>query len=202
MVKPEDACVPLPPRFAARFDPRSLVQQTSTLVAVDPNGIMLWVNPAWHSFALTNAGAATRARFGIGSSYFAGITGPLRDYYTHLFAEAYSSGCVLQRDYECSSSDVHRAMHLRALPVRGAGLLLEHSVLRESAMQRTAEAALGVRYVNDHGFIVQCSNCRRTRQVDANVWDWVPDWVASPHPAASHGLCEVCVAYYYGPNLA
>jgi hypothetical protein len=92
-------------------------------------------------------------------------------------------------------------MHMRALPIPDAGLLLEHSEVFSGPMERRASVALASHYVNDGGFIVQCSNCRRVRRSGEAIWDWIPGWLASPPASVSHGVCEVCVAYYYGARM-
>jgi len=39
------------------------------------------------------------------------------------------------------------------------------------------------------------------RRVATQSWDWVPALVAQPADNLSHGLCEACSAYYFGPNV-
>ena len=29
------------------------------------------------------------------------------------------------------------------------------------------------------------------------VWDWVPNYAATPPPRASHSICRLCAVYYY-----
>ena len=43
-----------------------------------------------------------------------------------------------------------------------------------------------------------CAHCRHTRSADdPQRWDWVPQYVAEPRTRISHGICPLCLAYYY-----
>jgi len=176
----------------------ALERDPSTVVAIDPHGRILWTNAAWDRFARSNGGALVLERFGPGSSYFEGISGPLRGYYEDAFRSALRSGTVFEQEYECSSPDVFRLMHLRALPIPAGALLLQHSLVAEGAHQRASEEELEARYRNDNGVMVQCSNCRRFRRSDGTTWDWVRPWVVEMPADTSHGLCTTCVDFYYG----
>ena len=67
-----------------------------------------------------------------------------------------------------------------------------------TSMARAAAPAWRARYATDGDVIVQCCHCRRTRRSDgSDVWDWVPAWVASPPPETSHGICPLCLEYFY-----
>lgn len=189
----------LPPAFAAHFDAQALAIQPSTLVAIAPDGLILWFNGAWGRFARANAGEtvlrAFRARQ---SSYYTGIADPLRSYFERAFGDAYAKQQVFDQDYECSSEHVMRTMHLRALPIPDGGLLLEHSQTCASPMDRTEAAAIRAKYVTPAGLIVQCSNCRKVRRSEGAIWDWIPSWLSSAPTRVSHGVCEVCLGFYYG----
>jgi hypothetical protein len=151
------------------------------------------VNGAWHRFAEQNGGAGVAAI----SSYFDGIGGPFRDYYARAFAEALATSKPFEQDYECSSPAELRRFHLRALPIDGRALVLEHS-LTVALPHEPATAALPIEwYLAPTGFIHQCSNCRRVRRPETTEWDWVPALVERVHPATSHGICPPCLGFYW-----
>ena len=54
-------------------------------------------------------------------------------------------------------------------------------------------------YRDRDGTIVMCSNCRKTRRVGVapETWDWVAALVANQPAGVSHGLCKICLEYYY-----
>lgn len=173
------------------FDPRALELVDSTIVVIDPEGRLLWANPAWGRVAEEHG---CDPEF---SSYFDGITPPLRDFYRAVFADAIATGKVYEQEYECSTSMTYRRMHLRALPIDSTGLLLEHSVVVEHPHDREAEEAC--QYIGPEGTIHQCSNCRRVRCHEReHAWHWVPVWVERPPPITSHVICPLCVGYYWG----
>jgi hypothetical protein len=185
------------PRFLDAFDSGALSAEPSTLVALDPSGAIAWTNPAWTRFALANGGSDVPSRFGVGTSYFEGIGGELRGYFEDAFASCLVDNSPFEQDYECSSADTYRQHHLRVLPIKRSGLLLEHSLVVARPQERLAVRASDPDYRDADGILHQCSNCRRTRSL-AGEWNWVPAWVAESPPRTSHGICKVCVGYYWG----
>jgi hypothetical protein len=191
---------PLPAPFASRFDERALADDAATLVALDEAGVIVWTNSAWSTFARENDGAEVLTRFGVGARYLDGIAGSLRSFYDVVFSEVLGKQRIIEHDYECSSQDIERHLHLRVLPVPGAGLLLEHSTVWRAPMERPHAEALEHVYRNTDGLVIQCSNCRRVRRSERKQWDWVPAWVSRSHPATSHGMCEICLELFLAPR--
>lgn len=191
----------LPASFASHFDALTLENDAATLVALDPAGIIVWTNPTWNAFARENDGAEVLTRFGVGARYLDGIAGGLRQFYDEVFVEVATKRRIVEHDYECSSATVERHLHLRVLPVPGAGLLLEHSTVWRAPLVRPHAEPMEHAYFNSDGLIVQCSNCRRVRRREPRRWDWVPAWVTQSHASTSHGLCEVCLSLYLAPAL-
>lgn len=201
LASPGSAVTPLPPAFADHFESYALTAEGSTLVAIDPVGTIVWLNPAWQRFAEQNAGSQLAERFGVGSCYYDGISEPLRAYYQEAFRSALASLTVFEQDYECSSASLFRLMRLRALPIRNVGLLLEHSCVVRSFREGPALAPSELTYLGANRTILQCSNCRRVQRADGTQWDWVPAWVARQAPNISHGICKVCLGFYWGKLL-
>jgi hypothetical protein len=189
------APLPFPAFLAPAFDARDLEEADATIAVIDPDGNILWVNRAWDTFAQGNGAVGDEVSHG---SYLDQIAPPLRDFYRAVFANALATGEAYDLDYECSSPERHRRFHLRALPIDAHGMLLEHSRIAEGAHDRTAEDAVEERYQDAEGMILQCSNCRRVRGPTPQAWDWVPRWVARPHPRTSHVICPSCVGFYWG----
>lgn len=186
------------PRFlAATFDLDALAKEESTLIAIDPSHKIRWVNPAWTRFALANGGDDVVQRFGTGSSYLDGTSGPARSFYEEALTRAAKTRTIFEHDYECSSPETFRRFHLRALPCDDAGLLLEHSLVVEHPHDRVESEIGHEGYVRDNGFILQCSNCRRVRHKERSAWDWVPFLVRNVTAKTSHGLCAACEGFYW-----
>lgn len=183
--------------LAGRFDLAALGRDPTTHVAIDPGGVILWHNQAWSDFALANGGADLPARFGPGASYVGAIPDVLRPFFEDAFAEALSTGTPFEHDYECSSAEVLRRFRLRALPVQGHGLLLEHALRVEHPHDGPGEAPDPARYVTPKGFVMQCAHCRRVKRSGEASWDWVPAWVQAPPVRTSHGICQGCLGHYW-----
>ena len=77
---------------------------------------------------------------------------------------------------------------------RTAGSLL---VVHEAAPMR----GLQEEYRRASSPISQCSRCRRVERIAApSTWHWVPEYVAEPPRAISHGLCSPCRDDYHADN--
>ena len=188
----------IPPFLAEGFDVKALESDESTLIALDTECIVLWTNPAWARFAVSNGGADVLNRFGAGTSYLLGVSEALRGFYKAAFGNALETGAPFEQDYECSSPEAFRMFHLRALPFEGKGLLLEHSLIDVRPHQQIAFEPHSRAYARANGTILQCSNCRRVRRPLAAAWDWIPSWVRHPPSNVSHGLCSLCLGFYWG----
>jgi len=189
----------LPPLLAG-FDAKRLSEDPSTLVALDEDNVIVWVNSGWERFARENGGECVLARFGPGASYLSGIDPLLRGFFKTAFGNALVTGDRFELDYECSSTRSYRQFHMAALPLGGRGLLLVHSRLVEDALQREASRLASAAYRGSTGSVVQCANCRRVRRADGSAWDWVPAWVERSPEQASHGICPSCRGYYWGAH--
>jgi hypothetical protein len=190
----------LPAAFAAQFDAARLYTDPATLVAIDHEGTILWLNSAWHAHAEAQASAQLIARFGVGTCYFDGISGELRDYYATRFKETLERKRVFEQLYDCSTPEQQRIMRLRALPVAAGGLMLEHSLAFQHPCAHPFLLPVDSRYLREDGLILQCSHCRRVRSVNEPAWEWVEAWVREPPAHTSHGLCEMCAAFYWGAH--
>lgn len=182
--------------LARNFDLDALRQEEGVVVALDGDDRIAWVNDAWARFAAENGGETVLARYGLGTRYIDGIRGPLADYFARAFASVRTSGEPWEIEYECSSPAIFRLHRMRVLPSVEAGLLVEHNVVESRPHDRAAEIPRESDYRDDHGLLVQCSNCRRVRRV-GDGWRWIPAWVATtPAPPVSHGLCATCEGLY------
>lgn len=184
------------PEFLAGFDPVALDADERTLVALDPALRIVWVNVTWSRFAEQNGGGSILERFVSGARYLDGIQGEQRSVYDEVFRRALEEGIPHESVYECSSPERFRKYRLRALPF--PRLLLEHTRIDERAHDRPPEPPDDAAYADARGLVTQCGNCRRTRDPVRLAWHWIPAWVASPPRNTTHGICAVCVGYYYG----
>jgi len=191
----------------AGFDLAALDAQESTIVGVDRALSIGYLNAAWFRFARANGGEpAISERWGLGASIWSAIPAPLQPFYRDLFDAALAANHApahpSTHEYECSSAEVYRRLVLAVYRLPGAcGLLLVHSSRVERPQdprERPAQAPDLSRYSHADGMIRQCSHCRRVQlAADSGEWHWIPDWVRSCPGNTSHGLCPVCLDYYY-----
>lgn len=192
----------------ARFEPLLAGLDRGDLDAVqDPtcgvfadDGVIGYVNRAWLEFGRAN-GAQTVS--GPGIRLLDAITEPLRGFYAEQFARVLADGQPWEQDYECSSATLHREYRLLVVAIAGgAGLLITHALRVEVPHRHEALPFVQAQYQAANGLITLCSYCRRVRQAASPAparWDWVPALVAHATPNVSHGICERCAAYYFGP---
>jgi len=187
-----------PSFLRSAFDLRTLDSDPATFAALDPSGTILWTNRAWRAFAADNGGDEALRAGAVGTSYVGAIGAEVGPFYARAFAEALASGRPFTQEYACPSAELYRRFRLRALPIGGEGLLVEHRLLVERPHEGPAAEAVDARYRNEHGFLVQCAECRCVRRRDWSTWDFVPSWVARPPGEASHTICPVCAGFYFG----
>lgn len=185
----------------AHLDWQALAGSGDSTYFLDPQLRLAGWNEAYVAFALANGADDLEDRFPLGSDLAAAVSGPLRAYYLGLFAAVLADGAPVHRQYECSSADEQRFLHMSAYPIAGgAGLVVSHHVVH-----RGPHAALSLPLRDHHtdarGLVVQCANCRKIRDHrTATKWDWVPEILAHPPDNVSHGLCANCLDHYY-PDL-
>lgn len=201
------------PEFDRVFDRRTRVEMDrhpGTVVGLNHELSIAYLNPAWFRFARDNDGEpAISTEWGLGRPLMEAVPEVLQPLYLPLFRSMLigeiSNQHPRQIEYECSSPELYRrfAMHLYPL-ASGAGVLLVHSLLVETAHE---EAKPGIRmlepavYTNAHGLLNQCANCRRFENLETGEWDWIAQWVEQQPRNISHGICPVCLAYYY-PDIS
>lgn len=186
------------PDFLSVFDLGALKEDSSTLIALHPDGTIAWTNAAYARFAEESGQAEVAARFGAGCSYFAGITPSLRAFYEEMFAEALRTGVPVEHMYECHSPTSWRTYRLRVLPIGASGLLLSHRLVAHLPHPGAPAQPIEASYRDPSGHVLQCSNCRCVKRVSNATWDWVPAWVKASPTLTSHGLCPLCAGFYWG----
>ncbi|MBA2320227.1 MAG: hypothetical protein H0V89_03640 [Deltaproteobacteria bacterium] len=192
------------PRFApllSEVERSELDTSPDVTCGVFTNDLVIgYVNEAWLAFGRANGASKV---WGVGDSLLGAISGPLRAFYAEKLASVPSlDPPAWEHDYECSSPTLRREFRLRALSLAGgAGLLITHSLRVERAHDVTHDRFVENSYRSTNGIVTQCGHCRRVRRVVAPFdWEWAPELVARPPAMLSHGLCGVCLAYYFGPG--
>jgi len=182
---------------------------TEVIYGIRPDFRLAYFNEAWVQFARDNSGPPSlMSSECLGLSVLDVTPEELRPFYSELFTRAITSVTARPRsishEYECSSPKTYRrfAMNLYRLEA-GSGLLVVNALLVEMPHEARGivpvePAANAAVYLNQHAFVIQCAACRRIKhQQHPGRWDWIPAWVSKPPERTSHGLCELCLNYYY-----
>ncbi len=201
------ACDPAFLPLLRGFDVEELDQHGGSVYGLWPDLRLACFNRSWEEFARDNGGEpAISTRWGLNSSVAEAICEPLRRYYALRYSACLKGMEPWDHRYECSSPFAFRCFHMTAYPLgRREGLLVVNSLVVERPHDVAgvpAHSADDHAYVDAHGDLHQCAHCRRVQRSDTpQFWDWIPQWVEKSPAHASHGICPVCLDYYY-PDLA
>jgi hypothetical protein len=161
---------------------------------------LIYCNPSWDRFAEQNGAPHLRAKLVLGMAALDSTSGELFDYYRYRYHEVLADRRPRDHDFHCSSPEVERLMRMHIYRSRNApALLISCSMRIERSHSGPSGEPIQDLYRNAQGVIVMCSNCRRTRRaaVEPETWDWVADFVRRMPGGVSHGLCNLCLNYYY-----
>lgn len=191
------------PRFLAHLGELALSAEgeAETVYGVWSDLRLAYLGPGWFRFAAENGAGdeGWRARWTLGRSVADAWRPPLDRFYIRLFAGALATESPVSHDYQCHSAVTHRVFRMTLHRVgQGLGLFVVNSRLVESPHEASGDAPRPPVYVDESGFVRQCMHCRRTRRIgEPGGWDWVPQLVERMPANTSHGLCDVCLAYYF-----
>ncbi len=97
---------------------RETVERSNEVVfLVDPGLRITYCNPAWDKFALANRGEQVVAARVIGTDLMRVIPESLRDLYSGLFQRCRQQHLTFDFDYECSSAEGYRLLHMNIFPL-------------------------------------------------------------------------------------
>jgi hypothetical protein len=177
----------------------SLEDDRSVVYMLDADFRLAYCNKAWDEFAEHNGGAHLRRIEQVGRLVLDAIPEPLKAFYRSVFERSLAKQRPWEHSYECSSPECYREFHMQVLPLQAPPrLVVVNSLVVERAHERIRQAPLTAAYRTPGGVIGMCMHCRRTRRNDEpDIWDWVPEFLATPPDNVSHGLCTTCFRYYY-----
>lgn len=177
-----------------RFETVAHSDDTAFVLSADWR--LLRTNDGWKRFARENGGEDVLERWPEGSNIEGVIPTPLWQFYRDAYAHVHATGKHFEHDYECSSPDVFRSMHMVVYPLENGAVLVVSSAAIVRAHDRPSVGPAA--YRQHKGVIVSCCHCRRFRSAtDPGIWHWVPDFLRSPPRNVSHGVCPTCLVHYY-----
>jgi len=181
--------------------PLSVLEESESVIYVlDKSYTFMFCNPAWDEFYWKNGGKGPHACEAVlGTSLFDVIPSVLEKFYADLYERANKTGLPVEHEYECSAPDEYRLLRLRVLPVERGFIVSNDSIDTHvrpvPGRVNNPDESL---YRDKNGLIVMCSHCRRARRREKlNEWEYVPFFVMKPPADISHGLCDLCLEYYY-----
>lgn len=182
-------------------------------VALDADGFIQYVNPAWTRHAdEANASPSCRLEAVLHRRYVDFVVGPLRPSLEAAIANVMRGGNGAPSrpetfiHSECNTPQWlrHLTTHLTRIgPAEGTasapGLLLRHFLRIEGPLERQYELtdAPAERFQDANGLLLQCSCCRRAKVPGTEQWK-MSLALFEPSPLRiSHGLCGSCLEAYY-----
>ncbi len=176
--------------------PSSLETDPSIIYVLRWDSQIIYCNRAWDKFALENGGDALIRANILGTTLQAILPQPIFQFYQHAFNQVLSTGTSWAHDYECSSSGLYRRFRMQVLRLSGPHLLVMNSLkIQETHRSDVLASDADATYIDEHGILTLCCNCRRALRVDSKdeeIWNWVPRFIEKPPKKVSHGLCKIC----------
>ncbi len=163
---------------------------------IDATDHIVWVNPAWLSFAQEN-GARSTALGALGTRLWTHLTGAeVRHLYTILLEQVRHTGRSIRFPFRCDTPTLQRFMEMVIVSQPDGYVVFRSRVLRE---QPTAYVALFEAHapVSDK-YLCMCSWCRKVALAQG---EWVEPQVAiarldlfstAPMPQITHSICPLC----------
>lgn len=189
------------PRFE-ELDRATVECSKDVIYIVDSELRITYSNPAWDQFALANGGAEVVAARILGTDLMRVIPEPLQRFYAEVLDRCRRDRVTYDFDFECSSAELYRLRHMHILPMKRSGELVIVTSARVEHIHDGPSLSPAAAYFNAHGLITMCCHCRRTQRADqAGVWDWVPAFLEGHNWQVTHGMCPVCVSYFYSDYL-
>ncbi len=162
---------------------------------------IVYCNAAWDRFATENDAPELTHGAILGTDFRRALGDGLRPFYLHAIDQVARTGSAWEWVYECSSPDLFRKFQMRVQPLQGEGWLVTNARLVERPHADIVRYGLDA-YANEHGLITICSHCRRSRRIDRPTeWDFVPAHLDRTLTNISHGLCPLCLEYFYPKEL-
>lgn len=173
-------------RFERSFDVTALATDERPIYLLDSELRIVWANRPLEEW-------------GPGRLYCDSISGPLRDFFRRWMYRTMKAAEPREWGYACPTRLATQVFSVRAHPFEGrAGLLLVHTRVYERLRETGSEPPVDeARYRDERGWVHQCGNCRQVRATGADWWERVIPWLETPPPQTTHGICPVCLDYYY-----
>jgi hypothetical protein len=175
----------------------SQFESTPELICVvDAEFKIVYCNPTWDAVAIANAAESATGDQLSGLSLIQFIPSALEYYYVKLLQRAREKREVVYAEYECNTPEMYRRFCMALTPIPRSPLLAIVHTLKDAGTIPYAPHLPGDHNYGQGELVLMCAQCRRTKRLRENRWDWVPEFVRSMPPHVGHGICEACAASY------
>lgn len=181
-------------------DLEALEQSPDTIFVLSSNLKFLYFNKAWFLFAAKNNGEPfITTKVLIGSNFENFILGDLRNFYLEKYKMVLEKNEKWTHHYECSSKNEFRIFQQNVIPLKnGFGLLVTNSLIIENTIENKKDYSIKLKsFIDESGNFNQCSNCRKTKKTEGNLWAWIPEIIDTKITNVSHTICPICFELYW-----
>lgn len=182
----------MPEKWRRRFE-----TSASVTCVIDVDSVITYCNPAWDAFALRNGGACATSRKVLGSSLYDYVPGVLQPHYRKIIEASRLNLRGGGTDYECNTPGSFRIYHMAVLPIPNTDLLAMVHSLRIERSPTFEPQRVSAYHRGPGNVVTMCAQCRRSKNNQNCVWNWVPEFVRTPPQRVSHGICPDCTMYLY-----
>lgn len=181
-------------------DLEALEQSQDTIFVLSRKLEFLYFNKAWFLFAANNNGEPFISnKVLIGSNFENFVLGDLRNFYLEKYKMVLEKNEKWTHLYECSSKNEFRIFQQNVIPLKnGFGLLVTNSLIKENTIENKKDNNITLKsFLDEYGNYNQCSNCRKTKKTDENLWVWIPEIIDTKIENISHTICPICFELYW-----
>ncbi len=188
------------------FEFKTLEKSKHSIYALSKKLDVIYVNPAWVTFAKENGYNEEILNKTLDSSLINAFNGQqIKDDFYQTYSKVMATGKIWRNEYECSSANEFRYYHQGVYPLKNNdGLLIINTLMVKSptkTINLKTDIDIVKRYLQPTGFINQCSNCKYTqRNNEIENWDWVPEFLEKMPSNISHSICPLCFDYHWKQN--
>lgn len=179
------------PAWRTRFD-----QSGDLTCVLNERFQVVYCNRAWDRAATANGVEQASGAKLFGQPLLRFVPRALEYHYSTLLETAREKHISVFAEYECNTPSIYRRYQMKIVPVPRSSLLaLIHTVVKEGSIPYRVHSA----FDHDYGLkdvAMMCAQCRRTKQLHDNIWDWVPEFVHKSPRRVSFGVCDECTALY------
>ncbi len=186
----------------------ALNAETGPACAVDPDGVLLFINRAWDSYVVPPSTPRACRKELLGQNWTGFFSAEAATFYGRLLALALAlpqaSRSALLHTSQCNTPTLVRTSYATFAPVYDGGAVVGCALLYGLEDVGSPARVYGVAqepldaYRGSNGMMQQCGCCRRLNHPKTQHWDFVVAALAPALSGVEDVLCGTCRARYRG----